>query len=174
MADLSVIAKPYAKAVFEFANENSLSQEWSMLLKTFAKLIEDNSVQSIITSPIFSQPEIIEVLKDQLNEKFYNFLALLAQNKKLTLLPLISDQFELFTNTQNNSKVAKVTLAYSADKDLLDSLKASLERKFGCSMNLEVEINPAIVGGAIVRVGDTVIDNSVSGRLEKLKSILLS
>ncbi|QIV95465.1 ATP synthase F1 subcomplex delta subunit [Allofrancisella inopinata] len=174
MADLSVIAKPYAKAAFEFANENSLSQEWSMLLKTFAKLVQDDSMQSIITSPIFSQSEIVEFLKSQLNENFYNFLTLIAQNKKLTVLPLISEQFELFKNAQNNSKVAKVTLAYAADKDLLDSLKASLEKKFGCSMSLEVEINPAIVGGAIVRVGDTVIDSSVSGRLEKLKSILLS
>ncbi|KEI34944.1 ATP synthase delta chain [Francisella sp. W12-1067] len=174
MADLSVIAKPYAKAAFEFANENSLSQEWSMLLKTFSKLVQDDSMQSIITSPIFSQSEIVEVLKSQLNENFYNFLTLIAQNKKLMVLPLISEQFELFKNAQNNSKVAKVTLAYATDKDLLNSLKASLEKKFGCSMSLEVEINPAIVGGAIVRVGDTVIDSSVSGRLEKLKSILLS
>jgi F-type H+-transporting ATPase subunit delta len=67
-----------------------------------------------------------------------------------------------------------VTLAYASNRDLLDSLKAGLERRFNCIINMEVQIDPAIIGGTVVKVGDTVIDNSVSGRLEKLKSILLS
>lgn len=174
MVNLSVIAKPYAKAAFEFANENNLLQEWSRLLKVFAELIKDSSIAEIISSPVFSQVEIVSELKDQIDKNFFNFLILAAENKKLSVLPEIAKQFEVIQNASNNVKTANVTLAYAADEDLLNSLKKSLEKRFGCSINIKVDIDPAIVGGAIVKVGDTVIDNSVSGRLEKLKSILLS
>ncbi|WP_150467520.1 F0F1 ATP synthase subunit delta [Francisella sp. SYW-9] len=174
MVNLSVIAKPYAKAAFEFANENNLLQEWSKLLKIFAELVKDKSISEIISSPVFSQIEIVNELKDQLDESFFNFLVLAAENKKLLVLPEIAEQYEAFKNAYNNTKTANVTLAFVADEDLLVSLKKSLEKRFGCSINVEVDVDPAIVGGAIVKVGDTVIDNSVSGRLENLKSILLS
>jgi F-type H+-transporting ATPase subunit delta len=174
MTNLNVIAKPYAKAAFEFANEKNLLQEWSNLLQVFSQLVKEDSVISIISSPAISQSEVVDVLKDQLSTEFFNFIALLAENKKLAIIPEIAEQFEAIKNIHNNSKVASVTLAYAADKDLLASLKASLEKRFNCSISMNVKVDSAIVGGAIIEVGDTVIDNSVSGRLDKLKSILLS
>ena len=174
MVNLSVIAKPYAKAAFEFADENNLLQEWSKSLKLFAKLVKDSSVKEIISSPVFSQIEIINELKNQLDQGFFNFLNLIAENKKLLVLPEVAEQFEAIKNIQSNTKTANVTLAYAADEDLLASLKESLEKRFGCTIDVKVDVDPAIFGGAIVKVGDTVIDSSVSGRLENLKSILLS
>lgn len=174
MVNLSVIAKPYAKAAFEFANENNLLQEWSKSLKLFSELVKDSYVSEVISSPVFSQIEIINELKNQLDESFFSFLNLIAENKKLLVLPEIAEQFEDIKNIYNNTKTANVTLAYAADEDLLTSLKESLEKRFSCSINVKVDVDSAIVGGAIVKVGDTVIDSSVSGRLESLKSILLS
>lgn len=173
MTNISVIAKPYAKAAFEFANEHNLLQQWSKLLQTFSELIKDSSVAAIISSSTISQIEIIDALKKQLDENFFNFLALIAENKKLSIMPEIAKQFESIRNIHNNIRVADVTLAYATDKNILDSLKASLERKFGCTIDMHINIDPAIVGGAVVKVGDIVIDSSVSGHLEKLKSILL-
>ncbi|MFV9930903.1 MAG: F0F1 ATP synthase subunit delta [Francisella endosymbiont of Hyalomma asiaticum] len=173
MTNISVIAKPYAKAAFEFANEHNLLQQWSKLLQTFSELIKDSSVAAIISSSTVSQIEIIDALKKQLDESFFNFLALIAENKKLSIMPEIANQFESIKNIHNNIRVANVTLAYATDKNILDSLKASLERKFGCTINMHINIDPAIVGGVVVKVGDTVIDSSISGHLEKLKSILL-
>ncbi|OEZ32971.1 ATP synthase F0F1 subunit delta [Francisella endosymbiont of Amblyomma maculatum] len=173
MTNISVIAKPYAKAAFEFANEHNLLQQWSKLLQTFSELIKDSSVAAIISNSTISQIEIIDALKKQLDESFFNFLALIAENKKLSIMPEIAKQFESIRNIHNNIKVADVTLAYATDKNILDSLKASLERKFGCTIDMHINIDPAIVGGVVVKVGDTVIDSSVSGHLEKLKSILL-
>ncbi|AJI48179.1 F0F1 ATP synthase subunit delta [Francisella philomiragia] len=174
MTNLSVIAKPYAKAAFEFANEYNLLQEWSKQLKSFAELVQDDAIAAIISSPEISQTEIINTVKDQLDEKFFNFVALVAENKKLSILPEISFQFENIRNVHNNIKVADVTLAYAIDKNTLANLKTKLEEKFSCSIDMNVIIDPVILGGAVIKVGDTVIDDSVSGRIETLKSILLS
>ncbi|GMN89108.1 F0F1 ATP synthase subunit delta [Francisella sciaenopsi] len=174
MTNLSVIAKPYAKAAFEFANEYNLLQEWSAQLKSFAELVQDDSVAAIISSPEFSQTEIVNAVKDQLDEKFFNFVALIAENKKLSILPEIAFQFETIKNVHNNVKVADVILAYSVDKNTLAKLRTKLEEKLSCSINMNVIIDPIIVGGTVIKVGDTVIDDSVSGRIETLKSILLS
>ena len=78
-------------------------------------------------------------------------------------MPNIALQFEEIKNVQSNNKLASVTLAYNADTALLESLRLSLEKKFNCSINLDVKIDSAIIGGTIVKVGDTVIDDSVSG-----------
>ncbi|WP_150464864.1 F0F1 ATP synthase subunit delta [Francisella sp. SYW-2] len=174
MTNLSVIAKPYAKAAFEFANEYNLLQEWSKHLQSFSELVQDDSVAAIIANPEISQDEIVSAVKGQLDVKFYNFVALIAENKKLSILPEIAFQFETIKNTHNNIKVADVTLAYKADKSTLTKLKAKLEEKFNCTIEMNVSVDPVIVGGTVIKVGDTVIDDSVSGRIETLKSILLS
>ena len=174
MANVSVIAKPYAKAAFEFANEHKSIEQWSSGLCAFATIVESDVVENIIASPMLSQSDLVAVVKDQLDQNFANFLLLIADNKRLQLLPSIALQFESIKNAQLNNKLASVTLAYSASDTLLESLKLSLEKKFDCSIDLDVKVDSAIIGGAIIRVGDTVIDDSVSGRLEKMKSILLS
>lgn len=174
MADINVIAKPYAKAAFEFASEHNAIEQWSGELGTFASIVESDAVANIIASPMLSQSEIINATKAQLDKNFANFLFLLAEKQKLEILPSIAVQFEAIKNLQANSKLASVTLAYKTDDSLLESLRLSLEKKFNCSISLDVEIDPAIIAGTIIKVGDTVIDDSVSGRLEKMKSILLS
>ena len=174
MANISVIAKPYAKAAFEFADEHDAVEQWSVELGTFATVIESDAISGIIANPMFSQSEIVSVVKGQLDEKFANFLSLIAKSKRLELLPNIAFQFEAFKNDQANNRTASVTLAHKAGATLLESLRLSLEKKFNCSIDLDVKIDPTIIGGTIVKVGDTVIDDSVSGRLEKMKNILLS
>ena len=174
MANVNVIAKPYAKAAFEFACEQKAVEQWSSDLGAFASVVESDAVANIIASPMLSQSEIVAVVKDRLDQSFANFLSLIADNKRLELLPNIALQFEEIKNAQSNNKLASVTLAYKASASLLESLKLSLEKKFNCSIDLDVRVDLAIIGGTIVKVGDTVIDDSVSGRLERMKSILLS
>lgn len=174
MANLSVVAKPYAKAAFEFANENNLLEEWSVLLDGFAEFVESQAAEKIIDSPLLSQSEIIESIKDLVDYKFYNFVALIAENKKLDILPSVAGQFKSIKDAYDNTCVAQVVLASKSDKKTLNDLRINLENRFKSSIILNVSIDPSLVGGAIVKVGDTVIDSSISGRLEKLKNILLS
>jgi F-type H+-transporting ATPase subunit delta len=174
MANLDVIAKPYAKAAFEFANEHNALRIWSSQLVIVADLVDSDTIARIITSPMLSQSEVVAAIADQLDTNFVNFLKLIAQNKRLQVLPSIAIKFESIRNAQNNSKTAKVILAYETDESIILSLKKSLEKRFDCSIDMDINIDPAIMGGAIVKVGDIVIDSSISGRLEKIKSILLS
>jgi F-type H+-transporting ATPase subunit delta len=174
MANLSVVAKPYAKASFEFANENNLLKEWSLLLGVFSELVSSADIVNTINSPELSQTDVVKSLKDLVDVNFYNFIALLAKNNKLEILPAIAERFEIISDEHNNSCTAEVTIAYKADKKLLESLQKRLEARFGSSVSMNVNIDPSIIGGAIIKVGGSVIDDSVSGRIEKLKNILLS
>lgn len=174
MASMTIIAKPYAKAAYEFASEQNAVDQWAKELTSFSQVVESKAIAQIIMSPMISQSEIVKATKKDLDSNFANFLALLAENNRLEVLPSIVIEFQALKNAQSNNKAASVTLAYKADKTMLKNLKASLEKRFNCSVELDVKIDESLIGGAIVRVGDTVIDDSVSGRLEKMKSILLS
>ncbi|AIT09480.1 ATP synthase F0F1 subunit delta [Candidatus Francisella endociliophora] len=174
MASLNVIAKPYAKAAFEFASENKALTAWSSQLKALSQLVESDVFVSVVSNPVISQLDIVKAIAENVDENFANFLTLIAENKRLQIMAVIAQQFEAIADEHKSKKSAEVTLAYKADKELLDSLKSSLEKRFGCSISMKVSVDKDIIGGAIIKVGDTVIDDSVSGRLEKLKSILLS
>lgn len=174
MASMTIIAKPYAKAAFEFASEHNAIDQWAKELSSFSQVLESKDVAEIVKSPMVSQTEIVEATKKDLDSSFSNFLALLAENNRLEALPFVAIEFQALRNAQLNNKSALVTLAYQADETMLKDLKSSLEKRFDCSIELDVKVDKSLIGGAIVRVGDTVIDDSVSGRLEKMKSILLS
>jgi len=174
MASLNVIAKPYAKAAFEFASEYKALTIWSNQLKALSQLVNSDQFVKVVSDPAISQLDIVKTIAETVDKSFANFLTLIAENKRLLIMPEIAEQFEAIANQQRNKKSAEVTLASKADKELIDELKSSLEKRFGCSVTMKVKVDKDIIGGAIVKVGDTVIDDSVSGRLEKLKSILLS
>lgn len=174
MASLNVIAKPYAKAAFEFASESKALTVWSNQLKALSQLVNSEQFVRVVSDPAISQLEIVKSITENLDEKVANFITLIAENKRLLIIPEIFEQFETISNENRSKKSAEVTLAFKADKEILDKLKSSLEKRFGCSVTMKVKIDKDIIGGAVIKVGDTVIDDSVSGRLEKLKSILLS
>lgn len=174
MASMTIIAKPYAKAAFEFASEHNAIDQWAKELSVYSQILENKDVAEILKSPVVSQAEIVGATKKELDSSFFNFLALLAENKKLEVLPFVAIEFQALRDAQSNNKAASVTLAYKADEDMLKNIKSSLENRFDCSIELDVKIDESLIGGAIVKVGDTVIDDSISGRLEKMKSILLS
>lgn len=178
MTNLNIIAKPYARAAYEFASKDGVVDQWLEALTVFKALVTDKNVLNLISSPIYSQTQIVSTIVDQLNgkvdQKILNFLKLIAEKNKLLIIPQVKDLFEEFKNLASGNKKAVVILAYEADKALLKELKEKLAKRFDCTIDMDVKIDSKILGGAIVRVGDTVIDNSVSGRLDKMKNILLS
>ena len=172
MAESTTLARPYAKAAFEVALQDSALDQWSKMLALAAAITAQDSVSSVLKDPSLSSDQIadsfIEVGGDEINEKGQNFIRLLAENKRLVLLPEITALYEVLKANQERSVDVEITTAFEISSDitqkLADSLKSRLERE----INLATNVDQALLGGAVIRAGDTVIDSSVRGKLSKL------
>ena len=178
MAELSTLARPYAKAAFEYAVDAKDLQGWSDSLALAASVAKQPSVEELLTSPSATAVEQAEAVQDICGDALatacQNFISILSENRRLQLLPHISQQFE--TMKANLEKAVDVDIVAASDLDaaqqqtLSDALSAKLERK----VNLQVSLDKSLLGGAIIRAGDTVIDGSIRGRLTKLAESLNS
>tara|TARA_B110000503_G_scaffold139228_1_gene227155 strand:- start:1574 stop:2110 length:537 start_codon:yes stop_codon:yes gene_type:complete len=178
MAELSTLARPYAKAVFEYAVDAGDLKSWSDSLKVASAIAQADKVVQFIGSPGCTSAQqaakIIEICGDAINEKTRGFLLVLAENKRLKLLPQISKQFEaLKANKEKTIDVSVVSAVQLSDvqkNKLASALSTKLERE----VNIQTSVDASLIGGVIVRAGDTVIDGSICGRLSKLAQALHS
>ncbi len=172
MAETTTLARPYAKAAFEVAKQDSALDQWSKMLALTAAISGQDSVSAVLRDPSLSAEQIAEnfvvVCGDDLNDKGQNFIRLLAENKRLVLLPDVSALYEILKANQEKSVDVEITTAFEISSDiaqkLADSLKSRLERE----INLATKVDQSLLGGAVIRAGDTVIDSSVRGKLTKL------
>jgi len=172
MAETTTLARPYAKAAFEVAKQDSALDQWSKMLALTAAISGRDSVSAVLRDPSLSAEQIAEnfvvVCGDDLNDKGQNFIRLLAENKRLVLLPDVSALYEILKANQEKSVDVEITTAFEISSDiaqkLADSLKSRLERE----INLATKVDQSLLGGAVIRAGDTVIDSSVRGKLTKL------
>ena len=176
MAELSTLARPYAKAAFSYARENSVLAQWSEQLLTVAAVTTDDAMATVLTNPALTNEQraqtLTDVCGDALCDEAKNFIAILAANKRLALLPEISSQFELFKANQEKSIEVDVVSAF----DLSDVMTAKLAEALGKKLEREVKVSTStdrdLLGGVLIRAGDLVIDGSVRGRLNKLAEAL--
>ncbi len=178
MAELSTLARPYAKAVFEHARAAGKLAEWAQQLATVAAVVEQATMVEILSSPSLTADQLaqtlIDVCAEQLDEQGGNFVKVVAENKRLLLLPEIFSQFEHFKANQEKSVDVEVASAFelteATQQKLSDALAAKLER----TIKLKAVVNSSLLGGVLVRAGDLVIDGSVRGRLQKLAEAMNS
>ena len=178
MAELSTLARPYAKAAFEYAREHSALAVWSEQLTTAAAVAADEGMAAVLNNPSLTDEQqaqtMAEVCGDALGVETTNFISILAANKRLALLPEISSQFELFKANQEKSVDVEVVSAF----DLGDATTEKLADVLGKKLEREVKVSTAtdkeLLGGVLIRAGDLVIDGSVRGRLNKLAEALNS
>lgn len=172
MAELTTLARPYAKAAFGYALASNELGNWSKMLVTLAKVVGNEKVQAILMSPALTSEQqvatVVEVMADDLSDKGKNFVALLADNKRLLLLPAISEQFEILKAQQEKLSNVTIDSAFEIDSELEASLAKALEKKLNCSVSINTIVDSNLIGGAVIRAGDLVIDSSVRGRLAKL------
>ena len=172
MAELTTLARPYAKAVFELAREQSQLGNWSEILSLLAVVAQDERVQALLSHPSITADAkaqaIIEVSGEKLGEAGKNFVRLLAENKRLSLLPEISELYENLKAQQEATVDVVVETAFELSAEQTDRLIKSLQAKLQRSVNLETVTNKALLGGVVIRAEDLVIDASVRGRLAKL------
>lgn len=172
MAEISTLARPYAKAAFEVALQDSALSAWSKMLSMSAAITEDEKVGSLLTDPSLSSERLavifIELCGEELNDKGKNFVNLLAENKRLLLLSAISEQFHVLKANQEKTLNVEVTTAYELSVETLDKLADSLKTRLQRDVILNTNIDQSLLGGAVIRTDDTVIDSSVRGKLVKL------
>ena len=172
MAEISTIARPYATAVFNFANESKSLSSWSDTLVLLSAVIQDEHIKLIIedSKVLDSDREdlILNVCKGKLDENGSNFVKLLVENKRLLILPEISQFFEELKADAEGSIEAEIIMAEKPNQKTVDDLLKSLEKKFNKKIEGKVVIDKNIIGGTKIVVGDSVIDASVRAQLDNL------
>lgn len=172
MANLVHIARPYALAAFECARESEQLPAWKAFLESASIIAKNPSVQRLLANPETQSAQLYElfdgVLSTQLNDERRNLLKLLAQNKRLPLLPDMSDAFNVFCEQlEKISKVRMVTALAMEDK-IKQKFVQALTKRVKHDVVLHCEVDPSILGGAIIHFGDNVIDGSIRGKLTRL------
>lgn len=178
MAELSTLARPYAKAAFQYAADASDLQGWSNSLAVAAAVAAQDTVVKLLSSPSYTATQqaekTIEVCGDALNEKSRSFVQVLAENRRLQLLPQIYQQFEVLKANREKTVEVSVVSASEISTEQQEKLASALSSKLERQVNMQVSIDDSLIGGVVVRAGDTVIDGSIRGRLAKLAEVLNS
>jgi F-type H+-transporting ATPase subunit delta len=172
MAELSTLARPYAKAAFEYAREHGALGEWAEQLATLAAVSSDPGMAAVLNDPSLTDEQqsgtLADVCGDVLGAPARNFIAILASNKRLGLLPEIYSQFALFKANQEKSVDVEVVSAFELEDAARDKLAAALGKRLEREVKVTTATDENLLGGVLIRAGDLVIDGSVRGRLNKL------
>ena len=183
MADNNTIARPYAQAVFELANESGDLATWSEALDVASQLMADGQVAGYLSDPAFNDEQRLEFLAGLFDKagarvlggkdkKGTNFLKLLLEYRRVAVLPEIAQHFEALKAEVENVVEVTVTSATAISKKQQDSISKALRERLGRHVNIETEIDENLIGGAVIRAGDVVIDGSLRARLEGLATAL--
>ena len=176
MAESVTIARPYAQAVFRLASESKELATWSDRLQRLATVAQDPEMDKVIGNPKFSAKQIADLfvsLTDEVgNQVLASFVGILAENERLGVLTQIQEIYEQLKSADEGVKDAVVTSAYPLDAAQLNNLMSQLESHFGSKLQPHVEVDPALIGGIKVAVGDQVLDASVRGKLEAMATAL--
>ena len=172
MAEKLTIARPYARAAFQEARGDNKLAEWADALKIAAQGIGDDRVSSLIGNPRVLPGElaqlVIDVAGSDLGQHGANFVRTLAENRRLALLPEISEQFESLKNEVEGTADVTVVSAAALDEAQQKNLAAALERRLKRAVRLHYQTDAGLIGGAVIRSGDLVIDGSLRSRLENI------
>jgi F-type H+-transporting ATPase subunit delta len=177
MAELATVARPYAEALFRVAQNGDLNA-WSGIVAELAQIGANPDVQAFASNPNVKPAQLAETIaslvKSPLNAEAHNFIAMLADNGRVALLPEIGAQFTVLKNAQQGAADAIVYSAFDLSADQIQSLVATLEKKFGRKLNPTVELDPSLIGGVRVVVGDEVLDTSVRAKLQQMHAALVA
>jgi F-type H+-transporting ATPase subunit delta len=176
MAEPSTVARPYAEAAFRLADAAGALAKWSEILDALALVARDERVQRAVADPHLSDAQaagiFISVLNGRLTGEAENFVRVLAENRRIELLPEIHAQFEALKNEREGVVEAEVQSAFELTEAQIADLVQRLERKTGRKVRTKVTINKDLIAGVKVVLGDKVIDASARAQLGALETAL--
>lgn len=171
MAEFATIARPYAKALFGLAQEKNQIESWLGGLEQLATIVQQPKVAALIEQPEQSSAEKAATLIQLVgitDTGLENFLAVLAEQKRLQVLPEIYAQYQDLTLALNRTKRAVIYSAYPLEAQQLAELTADLQQRFNTALEVSTEVDPELIGGVKVEIGDQVLDLSLQGKLQAL------
>jgi F-type H+-transporting ATPase subunit delta len=176
MAEILTIARPYAQAAFQFADSHQALGKWSDMLAFLAMVAADAEVTELVENPRMTETQLAELFisigGERLDDNSHNFIRLLAENRRLALLPEIAALFEIQRREAERTLRAELITAFPATEAQQASVAAALKQRLGRDIELVCTTDATLIGGAIIRAGDSVIDGSVRGKLERLGNSL--
>ncbi|MFM2482365.1 F0F1 ATP synthase subunit delta [Celerinatantimonas sp. YJH-8] len=175
MAEEKTIARPYAKAAFEYAVEHEAIDNWATMLGFASEVAKDQQVVEFLTNADKTQlmaDFFISVCGEQLDEHGQNFIRVMAENKRLGVLPSVCDEFLELQAEHLKQITVRVTSATELSKPQLQTLTEALEKRLARSVQLDCCVDSSLIAGMVITAGDLVIDSSVKGQLSKLSDTL--
>lgn len=172
MSDFTTAARPYANAVYDLAKESGALGSWSDALSNLAAVVADEEMKTLLSSPEMGAQDkadlIIQIMGDKLTEQQQNLVKLMAENGRLMSMSSVLDQFEVARAKAENKIDAEVISAFELTAEQADELANTLKNKLGCEITLTTSIDESLIGGVVIKAGDTIIDASMKSQLDSL------
>lgn len=176
MADLSTLARPYAKAAFELAHEAGKFPQWSEALNTLASAVKSPELSGLISHPALFKDDLADALSKALSDKLGRegaaLVKLLVENKRLPITPFIAEQYEALRAEAESRIDVEITSAVDVPAAQREQLSNAVGKRLSREVVVSWKTDESLVAGAVIRAGDLVIDGSVKGELEKLRTAL--
>jgi F-type H+-transporting ATPase subunit delta len=176
MAEKNTIARPYAQAAFDLASAQKQLGPWSERLQLLTAVVADDRIQRLIGHPRVARSRLaallIDICGDRLDARAKALVGVLVENRRLDLLPEISALFAHYRAEAEKFVQAEVVSAFPLSKEQEAGIAAALKKRLGREVSLKSTIDETMVGGAVIRAGDLVIDGSVTGHLDRLANAL--
>ncbi|EHD23758.1 MULTISPECIES: F0F1 ATP synthase subunit delta [Brenneria] len=177
MSEFVTVARPYAKAAFDFAVENQAVDRWQHMLAFTAEVTRNEQIAELLSgaiAPIELAKTFIAVCGDQLDEAGQNLIKVMAENGRLPVLPEVLAQFVQLRAAQESTVEVDVVSAGTLSEQQLSKIAAAMEKRLSRKVKLNCKIDKSVMAGVVIRAGDMVIDGSIRGRLERLADVLQS
>ena len=177
MSELTTVARPYAKAAFDFAVDAKAMDDWLTQLTFAAEVAKDETVKGFISggaSVEQAQEFFLNVCGEQVKSECQNFLKVMAENERLLVLPQVLEQFIALKAELEQEIAVDVTSAVEVTAEQKTTLSAALEKRLARKVKLNCNVDANIVSGLIIQAGDLVIDGSIKGKLNRLATTLQS
>lgn len=177
MSELTTIARPYAKAAFEFAVEHKAVDQWLGMLEFAAEVSRNDTIASLISSALAADQltnVFVGVCGEQLNEHGQNLIRVMAENGRLGVLPAVVAEFHLLKAEQEKTVRVEVVSATELTDQQKANIQASLEKRLARNVKLNCSIDASLMAGVLIKAGDLVIDGSLRGKLDRMADALQS
>ena len=177
-AESSTVARPYARSAFSCAlDQREGLAEWSRVLRLLSVIVNESVVQASLDNPLLTREDQVRLLVDLVDDELLstqarNFIEVLAENGRLGLIPTITEQYEMMKSNHEKTLDVSITSAFEVSVQNKQVLTETLAKRLQRNINLETEVDQSLIGGVLIKTEDTVIDDTVRGRLERLAQAL--